>query len=64
MSVNEAIQQKAPLRDGRNVRASLLFQVDGMFEIRGYILFKQCDIRGGSSLKVDQGWKNMSWGSR
>ncbi len=48
----EAIQQKAPLRDGRNVRAIHLFQVDFMVEIRGYFLFTQCDIRGGSSLEV------------
>lgn len=32
----EAIQQKAPLRDGRNVRDIHMFQVDFMFEIRNY----------------------------
>lgn len=53
-----AIRQQAPLEDRGNVRASHLFQVDFMFQIKSYFLFAQCDIRGGSSLKVreaDQG---------
>lgn len=46
------IRQHAPLEDGGNVRASHLFQVDFLFQIKSYFLFAQCDIRGGSSLKV------------